>query len=92
MRHKATFAVGLTTGYVLGARAGHTRYEQIARLVRGLADNPAIQSTAGLLQAQAADLAGVAKRRARDKVAETVGGREVTDELPPYPPSDGPLR
>jgi len=39
-------------GYVLGARAGRARYDQIVRLARRVAGSQTVQSTAGLLQAQ----------------------------------------
>ena len=38
---------GIAIGYVLGARAGHARYEQIVRLSSKVSDNPAIQGVAG---------------------------------------------
>lgn len=66
MRYKLTFAVGFAAGYTLGARAGRERYEQIRRAARGLSENPAVQSAAGVLQAQASHLVGTA----RDKVVE----------------------
>ena len=34
MRYRITFATGLAIGYVLGARAGRARYEQLARVAR----------------------------------------------------------
>ena len=40
------FTVGLGIGYVLGARAGRERYEQIKRLVGAAAENPKIQEFA----------------------------------------------
>lgn len=84
---KVTFAVGFAVGYVLGSRAGRERYDQIARLARGLADNPAVQSAAGLVQAQAASLVGTATKRAKQTVTSAVGGRDVTEQVSPYPDS-----
>jgi hypothetical protein len=66
MRYKATFLVGFAAGYTLGAKAGRERYEQIRRTVRGLSENPAVQSAAGVLQAQASSVVS----SARDKVVE----------------------
>jgi hypothetical protein len=51
--YKFTFVSGLATGYVLGARAGRERYDQMRKLVRSAADSPAVQQAAGVLQAQA---------------------------------------
>jgi len=62
MRYKATFAVGFAAGYVLGAKAGRERYEQIMRTARGLSESPTVQSAAGVLQAQATNLIGTAKQ------------------------------
>ncbi|MEU6643394.1 hypothetical protein ABZ863_12680 [Saccharomonospora sp. NPDC046836] len=55
-----TFLLGAAVGYVLGARAGRARYEQIVRTYRKIADHPAVQGAAGV---------------ARAKVSEKVGGR-----------------
>jgi hypothetical protein len=72
MRYKATFVIGFAAGYTLGAKAGRERYEQIRRTVRGLSENPAVQSAAGLLQAQAGSLVGSARDKVIDKLP--IGG------------------
>ena len=77
MRYKATFAIGLAAGYVLGTKAGRQRYEQIKRTARGLKDNPTVQETAGVVQAQAVDLLSTAK----DKAAEAISHTKVADKL-----------
>jgi hypothetical protein len=64
--YRITFLTGLAAGYVLGARAGRERYEQIVRLGRQVADNPAAQQAAGAVQAQAADLAKTARQKLSD--------------------------
>lgn len=61
---KLSLLVGAAVGYVLGARAGRERYEQIVRLARNLAGSQTVQSTAGVLQAQVEDL----RHRAKDVV------------------------
>ena len=43
-------------GYVLGARAGRERYEQIKRWSHRVADNPAVQGVAGMVRAEVAEL------------------------------------
>jgi hypothetical protein len=53
---RATFLSGFVSGYVLGARAGRQRYEQIVRAARSFASNPKVQGTADTLQHQAGDL------------------------------------
>ena len=48
--------LGIAIGYVLGARAGHERYEQILRWSSKVSDNPAIQGVAGFVQAKASSV------------------------------------
>ena len=36
--------LGISIGYVLGAKAGRARYEQIAKVGRALRDSPATQA------------------------------------------------
>ncbi len=47
MRYRIVFLVGLGTGYVLGARAGRERYEQIVAAAQRVRGNPAMQQAAG---------------------------------------------
>jgi len=68
MRYKMTFAVGFAAGYTLGAKAGRERYEQISRVFHGLAENPAVQSAAGVLQAQAGSVVETAKQKVTEKL------------------------
>jgi hypothetical protein len=53
---KLPFLVGLGAGYVLGARAGRERYEQIRRAWSQAKDDPRLQSVAGMAQARADDV------------------------------------
>ncbi len=50
------FVVGFAVGYILGARAGRERYEQIARLARAAKGSPAIQGAAGFVVAKATNI------------------------------------
>lgn len=84
MRYKAKFLLGFAAGYTLGARAGRERYEQIRRLSRGLSENPAVQSAAGVLQAKATNLAGTA----RDKIVDRL---PLGGERDPYGPGPVPV-
>lgn len=43
MRGKLVLLVGIGIGYVLGARAGRERYEQIKRAVGGFWNDPRVQ-------------------------------------------------
>lgn len=74
MRYKLTFGAGLATGYLLGSKAGRSRYEEIMRKLRGLSEDPTVQETAGVVQARAAGLTQAAKRLVTDKV-DTVAGK-----------------
>jgi D-alanyl-D-alanine carboxypeptidase len=61
--YRITFIGGLAIGYVLGAQAGRERYEQLKRLARKAAESPAVQQTAGALQAQATATVKTAKEK-----------------------------
>jgi len=74
---RMAFAAGFAAGYVVGARAGRERYEQIVKLARQTAEHPAVQQAAGTVQAQAQKVGG----QLQDKVpqmaqnaAHSVGG------------------
>ena len=43
MRGKLVLLIGIGIGYVLGARAGRQRYEQIKRAVSGFWNDPRVQ-------------------------------------------------
>ncbi|HEY9475028.1 MAG TPA: hypothetical protein VIS06_14390 [Mycobacteriales bacterium] len=63
MRYKVGFVVGLGVGYVLGTRAGRARYESIVRTARRVKEHPTVQSTAGMLQAQAGGVMETVRER-----------------------------
>jgi hypothetical protein len=48
-----TFLLGAAVGYVLGTKAGRTRYEQLRRTYQRIADHPAVQGAAGVVRARA---------------------------------------
>jgi hypothetical protein len=74
MRYRVTFAAGLAAGFIVGARAGRERYEQIKKLARRAADNPAVQQAAGAAAAQATGLAKSARAKVTGKVQERTSG------------------
>ena len=91
---KLFFLGAVALGYVLGAKAGRERYEQIMRATKQVKENPTVQKTAH----QAADLAkdaatqaaGVAKDKASsaaatvsDKVHPSGKKDDLTDQLHP---------
>jgi hypothetical protein len=59
--------IGFGVGYLLGARAGRERYDAIMRQVRSVQERPEVQSVAGVVSAQAGQIA--------QKARETLGGR-----------------
>jgi outer membrane murein-binding lipoprotein Lpp len=73
MKNKLLLAAGIAAGYVLGARAGRQRYDQIANAAKKFADNPKVQQTASQLTQQATD--------AVSKVSSNVG-EKVSDRIP----------
>jgi hypothetical protein len=90
MRYRMVFIAGVGVGFVLGARAGRERYEQLQKLARQVADSPAVQQAAAALQAQAAgyarsaggkiaDRAGAARSKVGDALHERVPGMRSRD-------------
>jgi|SRR5690625_4769154 len=77
MRYRITFVAGLAVGYVLGAKAGKQRYEQIVRAARRIADNPAVQETAGVVGAQVSG----ASKAVYGKVADRMPVSSLKDFL-----------
>jgi hypothetical protein len=71
---KLTLLAGLGVGYVLGARAGRERYEQIRSRAKRIASNPTVQSAAGKAQETVTTQATAAASAVADKVGEKVGG------------------
>ena len=88
MRNRAMFIGGLAVGFVLGARAGRERYEQMKTLARRATDNPSVQQAAGAAAAQASGLAKTATNKVADKVQQRGPGfadtaiRKASERLP----------
>ncbi|GAA1896655.1 YtxH domain-containing protein [Streptantibioticus ferralitis] len=71
MRYRLTFIAGAAVGYVLGARAGRDRYEQLRKTAQRIAQNPAVRNTVESAGQQSRELAG----KAADAVASRIDGR-----------------
>ena len=71
---KLTLLTAAAAGYVLGARAGRERYEQIAAGARSVARNPKVKSAAQQTQSVAADKAKQAASTVADKVGHGDSG------------------
>lgn len=72
MRYRVAFLGGLAVGFVLGARAGRERYEQIKQLAGRVAESPQAQQAAGAFQAQATGLAKTARQKVTDGLQDRV--------------------
>ncbi len=71
MRYRLTFITGAAVGYVLGARAGRERYEQLRKTAQGIAQNPAVRNT---VESAGQNGRAIAVKAA-DSVVTRVGGR-----------------
>ncbi|MEU3454280.1 hypothetical protein ABZ671_11855 [Micromonospora sp. NPDC006766] len=73
MRGKIMFLGGLAAGFVLGARAGREKYEELMVRGRKVLDHPTVQEAAGVAQAQANRLYAEGK----DKLGQTKLGEKL---------------
>jgi hypothetical protein len=73
--------VGIAIGYVLGAKAGRERYDQIVRLGSRVSDSPAVQGAAGFIGAKVTGLLPGRKKNARPDAAY------LTDDPEPLSPT-----
>ncbi|HWH29971.1 MAG TPA: hypothetical protein VNU26_13625 [Mycobacteriales bacterium] len=74
MLKKLTLAAGFGAGYVLGAKAGTQRYEQIVAKAREIAGMPAVQNATATVQDTAGTLAEKAKDTVNEKVSKSSDG------------------
>ena len=72
------FVLGAAVGYVLGAKAGRGRYDQIMRTYRKIADHPAIQGAAGVARAKIGEKTGFGARH--KSVPQQGNGRRTMSE------------
>ncbi|MFD4582810.1 YtxH domain-containing protein [Streptomyces sp. NPDC058423] len=72
MRYRLTFMAGLGVGYVLGARAGQERYEQMKKAAREFAQNPAVRNAAESAAQTSREVAGKALHVVSDKVGDRI--------------------
>lgn len=90
---KLILLVAAGAGYVLGAKAGRERYDQIRRTFTNVKEDPRVQSAASTVAQTAkeqgpvvADKMGSAASSAKGKVSDKVGGGsgdDLTEELHP---------
>ena len=78
MRGKLWFLGGLAAGFVLGARAGREKYEEIVATARKVREHPTVQEARGVVQEQASRLASTGKEKlSNSKLAETKVGQTL---------------
>jgi hypothetical protein len=89
MRMKSGFLVGLAAGYILGAKAGQERYQQIVDAVSKLRENPGVQrltgevnKTVSIGKDRVAETAAAKAYQAKEAVS-TVGASTGTTAGPP---------
>ena len=82
MIRKLTLVAGFGAGYVLGAKAGTQRYDQIVTKFRELAGMPAVQDVTSTIADTAGQIGDKAKSTVTEKVAavgDKVTGNDVVD-------------
>jgi len=80
MGYRAMFVAGLAVGYVLGAKAGRERYEQIMKAGQQVAGNPAVQKATQTVTTKTTEVTKTAVAKAPDfaKSASAHGSKIVT--------------
>jgi hypothetical protein len=73
------FVLGAAVGYVLGAKAGHGRYDQIMRSARKIADHPAVQGAAGVARAKVGEKVGFGGKSKSASPQSDNGQRNVSE-------------
>ncbi|MCW2601427.1 MAG: hypothetical protein JWM02_3256 [Frankiales bacterium] len=88
MIKKFTLLAGLGLGYVLGAKAGQERYQQIKRLADDLMGRPEVQQATRAFQHTASDLVGKAREAVHEEVDKVTSKTvDLTDKTPAQEPS-----
>jgi type IV secretory pathway TrbL component len=73
--YRISFVAGFAAGFVIGTRAGREKYDQMVKMAKAAAENPAVQQAAGTIQAQASSLASTAAQKV---------GSQLHDKVPPF--------
>jgi hypothetical protein len=83
MRYRVSFFAGFAVGFVVGARAGRERYEQIVKLSRQAAGNPTVQTVTKTVTTKTTELTKTAAHRV-PKLVETAKNKasDRLDHLP----------
>lgn len=81
MRMRLGLAVGAAVGYVLGAKAGQPRYEELKKAAGRVTDNPVVKSASAVVQEQAERAEKLVAGRLRDASEPAVAPTD--DDLDP---------
>ncbi|HLH82507.1 MAG TPA: hypothetical protein VKV38_04535 [Trebonia sp.] len=86
--HRATFIAGFAVGFVVGARAGRERYEQIVKYSRQVAGSPTVQKVTQTVTTKTTELTKTAMEKAPDvakkaanRVPSRIRGKGGTDDV-----------
>ena len=85
MRGRVGLFIGFGAGYVLGAKAGRDRYEQLHRLYQNVQASPAFQKATGKAKEAVGTGLGQAKGLASEgvsKVSDAVKDRRASNDHP----------
>jgi hypothetical protein len=74
MGYRGMFVVGLAVGFVLGARAGREKYDQLVKYGHQIAENPKVQKATSTVTAKTTELTKTAAAKAPD-FAKTAGAQ-----------------
>ena len=74
MRYKAMLAVGFVVGFIVGARAGRERYDQLVKYGHQIAEHPTVQKATSTVSAKTSELTKTAVAKAPD-FAKTAGAQ-----------------
>jgi hypothetical protein len=78
MRGKLLFLGGVAAGFVLGARAGREKYEELKQTAQRVKESPTVQEAAGVVQEQATRLYSQGKDKlSNSRLAETNLGQRL---------------
>jgi hypothetical protein len=72
--------LGAAAGFVLGARAGREKYEELVINARKVWDHPTVQEAAGVVQAQANRLYHEGKDTVSDKLSNSKLGEKLSTD------------
>ncbi|MFV2082987.1 hypothetical protein [Micromonospora sp. LOL_021] len=77
MRGKLWFIGGVAVGFVLGARAGREKYDELVLNARKVMDHPTVQEAAGVAQAQANRIYAEGRERlSHTRLGERLNGHD----------------